>query len=222
MLINSSMKLFRKGDTMIEVLLAITIFSMVAVAGLTIMNQGATSSQRSLEITLVRQEMDAQANTLRFMYDAALAQKSSAGYSTPDPGTAAYKWNEVLAKRKTQATAFNGMVTGERCTAYTGPGSSFNVANAFVVNPKTARIYQPNASTWGAASTYSKVRYVSASDLAISRVEGIWIEAVRKNSETSGTITTPGYTDFHIRACWSAVGQKEPAKLGTIVRLYEP
>lgn len=211
----------RKGDTMIEVLLAVTVFSIVAVSGLTIMNQGAAAAQRSLEITLVRQQMDAQAETLRFMYDAALAQKSSG--TTPPAGSAAAKWNQVLAQRKTSASTFSSMTTGPRCTAYTGtPIGTFNVSRGFVVNPRTASIYLPNASTWREAETYSRVRYASPSDPSLVRVEGLWVEAVQRNAETVGGVTLPGYTDFHIRACWAVLGQAQPATLGTIVRLYEP
>src|SRR5664279_826252 len=56
-----------RGDTLVEVLFAVAIFSLVAVGGLAIMNQGTATSQRALEITLVRQEVDSQAETLRFL-----------------------------------------------------------------------------------------------------------------------------------------------------------
>ena len=214
-------KRFLRGDTMIEVLLAITVFSIVAVSGLSIMNQGAASAQRSLEITLVRQQMDAQAETLRFMYESALAQRSTGG-GAPAPGSAADKWNQVLALRKSAATPFNNMVTGSRCAAYR-VNDTFDtvVTQAFVVNPKTATVLS-NTSGWRAAETYSRVRYVSSTDPTIARVDGMWIEAVRQNATIAGGVTLPGYTDFHIRACWSATGQAQPATLGTIVRLYEP
>jgi prepilin-type N-terminal cleavage/methylation domain-containing protein len=63
----------QKGDTLIEVLFAVTVFSLVAVGSLSIMNQGTTVAQRSLETTLVRQEIDAQAETLRFVHDSYIA-----------------------------------------------------------------------------------------------------------------------------------------------------
>jgi len=47
-----------RGDTLIEVLLAVTIFSMLAVGVITVMNQGTHAAQRALEITLVRHFRD--------------------------------------------------------------------------------------------------------------------------------------------------------------------
>lgn len=54
-------KRFQRGDTLIEVLFAFSILSLVIVGAMTIMNQGTLASQRSLETTLVREEIDSQA-----------------------------------------------------------------------------------------------------------------------------------------------------------------
>lgn len=61
----------QRGDTIIEVIMAVTIFSFVAVGTMTIMNKGVSAAQRSLEVTLVRQQLDAQAEMLRFVHDRA-------------------------------------------------------------------------------------------------------------------------------------------------------
>ena len=50
-----------RGDTLVEVLLGVTIFSLVAVITLETMNRGMAISQYALETTLVRQQVDAQA-----------------------------------------------------------------------------------------------------------------------------------------------------------------
>jgi type II secretory pathway component PulJ len=63
----------QRGDTIIEVVFAVTVFSMVAVGGLALMNQGAAMAQRSLEIGMVRDQMDAQADALRYMHSAYIA-----------------------------------------------------------------------------------------------------------------------------------------------------
>lgn len=218
-----------RGDTMIEVLLSVTIFSIVAVTGLTIMNQGSAASQRSLEITLVRNEMEAQAIALRYMYDAALAQKSSAGYdpaAVADTTTAAGRWQQVLNLRKSSATTFSGMVlaSGVECF-YPDPTST----RAFVINPRTAQLYTQadHPDHWDRADVFSRIRFAPATPAmqhptAIESVRGLWVEAVEGPSSIVGGVVVPGYTDFHIRACWSTVGQSQPATLGTIVRLYEP
>lgn len=59
----------QRGDTLIEVLLSVTIFSMLAVGTMAVMNRGVAIAQQSLEITQVRQQIDAQAEMLRFVHD---------------------------------------------------------------------------------------------------------------------------------------------------------
>lgn len=66
----------RRGDTIIEVMLAVTIFSMVAVGAMTVMNSGLAIAQRSLEVTQARQQVDAQAEMLRFVHDRSREDRS--------------------------------------------------------------------------------------------------------------------------------------------------
>lgn len=58
----------KKGDTLIEVALAIGIFSMVAISVVTVMVGGVSSTQTALETTLAREEIDTQAEALRFIH----------------------------------------------------------------------------------------------------------------------------------------------------------
>ena len=58
---------FSKGDTIIEVMFSFVVFSMVIVGAFILMNQGIASAQRSLEITLVREQIDAQIDMARYV-----------------------------------------------------------------------------------------------------------------------------------------------------------
>src|SRR5690606_19514648 len=60
------------GDTLIEVLLAVTIFSMVSDMSVAVMNRSSATAQRSLEVTLVKQQIDSQAEELRAAQHAAV------------------------------------------------------------------------------------------------------------------------------------------------------
>ena len=62
--------MIKKGDTLIEVTLAVGIFSMVAVAVVAVMSNGTAGAQTSLETTLTREQIDAQAEALRFIHSA--------------------------------------------------------------------------------------------------------------------------------------------------------
>ncbi len=192
---------FNKGDTLIEVLFAVAIFSLVAVGSLSIMNQGTATSQRALEITLVRQEMNAQAETLRFLNSSFIASPTSLQGA---------QWQQIDAAGNASVSAF-GAVTS--CpTASTLPN------NSFILDTKTAQFVSATGK-YKPAATYSQVRYNAGNQVV--NAYGIWVEAVRVNV-VGNNQDHAGYIDFHIRACWDSPGQSAPVTLGTIVRLYEP
>lgn len=201
-----------QGDTLIEVLFAITVFSLIVVTSLMLMNQGISASQRSLEITLARQQIDAQAEALRFMH-ASYVQSYYSGieFTTTDPTTSPseefYKVKEqVIAAELTSASALGSTACG---TPPTG---------SFVLNSTKGLALTTPA--FRAPATYPQVVY--ASDGVVTRSEGIWIEGIRSGDSVDVAARNTGYIDFHIRACWSAPGMKQPMNIGTIVRLYEP
>lgn len=193
-----------RGDTIIEVLFAVTVFAMVAVGAMTIMNQGTATAQRSLEITLVRQQIDAQAEAIRYIHQAYVS-------AYPDVTTGkAIEWTKMKAKGVSQASVF-GQINGTSCPAALP-------ANAFILNAHTASIstvpptMEPPAGI--SVPPFAQVQYTG--DVFL-RSYGIWIEAVPSNV-SNGT----AFVDFHIRACWASAGSNVPVTLGTIVRLYEP
>lgn len=215
----------QRGDTIVEVIFAVTVFSLVAVGGLTLMNQGAAIAQRSLEIGLVREQMDAQAEALRYIHNAYI---SSDGSNPNSP------WKRVtsLAYDTNTIPSLGAISTGTGCTIPNSTGSG--TAKAFALDIKkldsgnpndyTLSDYTPNAydgitshTLYASASTYSKVRYPSDDSVNRTIADGLWIQAV-KSSTTAPQI---GYYDFYIMACWTSPGQSAPVTLGTIVRLYD-
>jgi len=211
------MRLVRKreqGDTIIEVLFAVAVFAMVSVGSLAIMNQGTATAERSLEITLVRQQIDAQAEAIRYIHQAYVAA-FQAGTTAPTAGTAA-EWvamtNKVTGHGATQASTF-GATNGTGCPSAV-PGEK-----PFILNARTASVWGTapvmSVPTGSSLPPFSQVIYNS--DSSINAAYGIWVEAV-PSSGTDG----PGFVDFHIRACWDSPGSSAPVTLGTIVRLYEP
>ena len=189
------------GDTIIEVLFAVTVFAMVAVGAMAIMNQGTGTAQRSLEITQARQQIDAQAEAIRYVHQSYVAQFQRGA----TPTGAAAEWTKMMARRDAQASNFGGLDNG-RCPGVPG--------NAFILNARKATM-QTLVNTQQAPPPYSQVVYDQNSN--VLQVYGLWVEAVEGNS-TKG----PNYIDFHIRACWDSPGSDVPVTLGTIVRLYEP
>ena len=67
----------KKGDTLIEVTLAVGIFSMIAVAIAAVMSSGTAGAQTALETTLTREEIDTQAEAIRFIQTSYSTNKNS-------------------------------------------------------------------------------------------------------------------------------------------------
>jgi Tfp pilus assembly protein PilV len=205
MSIKSISRRYIRGDTLIEVMFAVTVFSVVSVGGLAIMNQGTVAAQRSLEISLVRNEIDAQAEALRFLNAAYIA-----GYQTNvtsyDQSTAAGQWSRLQQiGREADINRFSDSSTCE------------SVPGSFAIDVRNARIIRQTDDLFVHPQTFSQLRYSDTEYNELQSIDGIWIEGMR-SSDNSGS----GYIDLHIRACWDALGQSVPASLGTIVRLYEP
>ena len=201
-----------RGDTLIEVLFAVTVFSFIVVAALNLMNQGVAASQRSLEITTVRQQMDGQAEVLRFLHESYVdAYQPGAVYAE---GTPAGEYKKIIdfakAGARTSASPFNG--GGTTCTI------PADASKDFILNPVSATLVTTtiNPTVFEKAPIFAQLTYKS--DNTLDRSQGMWVEAVR--SAENGT--TAGFIDFHIRSCWSVPGTDAPMNLGTIVRLYEP
>jgi type II secretory pathway pseudopilin PulG len=202
-----------RGDTIIEVLFAVTVFSMVAVGTLTIMNQGTGIAQRALEVTLVRQQIDAQAEAIRYIHQAYV---TSFQVGVPVSTGPAAEWrkmtNKTTGKGANQASPF-GQTAGTTCSA-TAPGERpfiLNARKALLAGTTPAMVPPVGASV----PPFAQVEYNSTSDIVSTY--GLWIEAV-----PSTTASATGFVDFHIRACWESPGSTAPVTLGTIVRLYEP
>lgn len=202
-----------RGDTLIEVLFATTIFSVIAIGTLTLMNQGVHTSQRALESTIVRQQIDAQADGLRFLHGSYVNEYAPG--KTFDPATPAGRYKKILddarASGRTAASSFSAATVN--CPGY--------ISGSFVVNTRTAQVVT-SPTQIQAADSFAEVQYDSTTGSTLRQSKGVWIEAVRSPQETTGYGTTAGFVDFHIRACWYSIGNKAPLTIGTIVRLYEP
>jgi hypothetical protein len=191
-----------RGDTIIEVILAVVIFALIAVGSLTIMNQGLATAERSLEITLVRQQMDAQAEALRYIHDVRLAAA---------PGSTS-TWSDLITTYG-QPNASPYGVSGGACTLPNGGGYK-----PFILNARTAQVSTspPTLAAIGVGvPPYPQVIYNP--DSSIQQAYGLWVEAV-----PSSSLPLTRFVDFHIRACWDGPGSSVPMTLGTIVRLYDP
>ena len=190
------MRKFNRGDTLVEVLLGVTIFSLVAVISLETMNRGMAIAQYSLETTLVRQQVDAQAEMIRYAHD----MKNDT-------------WKKLVDNNSVSVSAVNsneGNLGAEKC-----PDDFSTKEFALAATPSLASKISilNNPGDYKAAETYARV------DSDTKKTYGISVRLV-KPSTTTGSRDSNKY-DAYIKACWMPVGSKMPATIGTIVRLYD-
>lgn len=187
----------KPGDTIVEVMVAFAVFTVVAVGTSSIMNRGISIVERSLETTLVRQQIDAQAELIRYARSAELAT-----------------WDTIVAKAKT-VTATPALTTS--ACSDTAPPNSFMLSIDTSVTPNELRYYElaVSPSPYSAASVNSRFDVSGASP----KFQGIWVVPT-VSGDSSPSAVTAAY-DMHIGTCWYAPDSDKPVALGTIVRLYD-
>lgn len=135
-----------RGDTIIEVILAVAVFSLVAVGAMSIMNHGVAMAQRSLEITLVRQQIDAQAEMLRFVSD-----------------SNAELWADLRANHLNASA--QSILDSTTCPEQSGLG------NWFALRPVGGSLAKIEGTNYSAApETFAKIRDGRAEGLSVQLV----------------------------------------------------
>ena len=183
-----------RGDTIIEVLLAVSIFSMVAVSSMAIMNMGLSTAQRSLEITQVRHQIDGQAELLRYVH-------SQTKLDNPDQEYVEL-WNDINKDGEVES-----IIGTDRCP------ENFP-AKGFALVPVTEGD-QLKIKLAGQASGdlgYSQPETFARVDSSGS--QGIFIQLAEVENGRA--------YDAYIQACWDSLGVDRPMTIGTIVRIYDP
>lgn len=210
-------KQLERGDTLIEVIIAVTVFSLVAIGCLNIMNQGSSTAERALEISLVRAQVDNQAQVLRFLnssFNDAFSPNSALGaYSSSTPAGQWALMEQFIINHPVSTVQGYQAVNGNCPTPN---------ANSFILDTRNVKFINPSGSVKLAdASTFSQLVYSTESGAGtLQSAQGLWIQATR--SSTDPNSPNQGYIDFHIDACWDGPGGSVPVTLGTIVRLYAP
>lgn len=133
----------RRGDTLVEVMFAVAIFGMITVSAISIMNRGLYGAQETLEVTMARSEIDTQADALRFIHDAYVADMNN------DSNPYAKIWKEIMSKAHAPlgASLTNGLKSpitasffnyeNNSCsTFYDNKGNGPILSDSFAINPR--------------------------------------------------------------------------------------
>lgn len=237
--------MFKKGDTLIEVCIAIGIFSLIAIGVAAVMSSGVAGSQTALETTLSREEIDAQADALRFIHESRMREQND-GYKTED-GSKTYTdiWNTITEKAiSAKESNISSVVQYNPATCMslynnTNPEDpdqrgSIEKQNGFIINirnldkPDQALKYaddQNNKNLFRQAQIYPRLIYEP--DGTLSGTEGLYIVAVKDKGtqmivDDKNTTSTSAYYDFYIRSCWYGTDADRPTAISTVIRLYDP
>lgn len=224
------------GDTIVEVLFAVAILGFVVLAALNVMQQGTSAAQLSLEINLVRNQMNAQAEAIRLIHASAQARERTEEAGKGNPYFQV--WQELISNTNSIQPWDN--VDQPRSV---GGRPECNLPDKrLVINtrnlPNTGAVIKDNSKIVP-ATVFARMVYdngaIGDTDLDQNKIaigrhfrqsEGIWFQVDRVQTGSSGAAggsdnTSYAY-DFHIRACWETPGRSQPLKLGTIIRLHDP
>lgn len=185
-----AMNVRARGDTLVEVIVSFAIFSVVAVSVSVLMNRGLAIGQQSLEISLVREQINAQAEMLRF-----------ARYDTTNPTI----WANVTVNKLADA----GKAAARPSTCEVVPSSAFVMHPTAVAGELKVAVKKVDNNTYESPQANS---YVTSDGKAF----GMWIQAAQAEGSTP---SLPAH-DFYIHACWYIPSSSKPQTLVTMVRLY--
>lgn len=242
-----SLKVHR-GDTLVEISFAIVVFCVVSILTVGLMDRNLSAVQGTLELNMARNEIDAQAEALRFIHNSYVAEKGQTG-STKEY---AELWQALVSYAKNPADISS--FTSLQCSAYyenDGPDSIFN-DNAFVINARTINKRDSSGhfdkssiiistktgdaqGSFSESALYPRVIYAASDDTSsdemteagasgkvydtIRSAEGLWVIPVKSATNNA---SIPEFYDFHIRTCWYGPGRNTPTTISTIIRLYNP
>lgn len=132
-------KLQKRGDTMIEIIFSVTIFCVLAVGAIAMMNGGVSAAQASLEITMARNEIDAQAEAIRFVHNSFLSEREyplrSQQYRSLWRKMSNSSRKKGLASLPWEIRSFSA----DTCNDFYKGSDSVSANNAFVLNTRLLR-----------------------------------------------------------------------------------
>lgn len=115
----------QRGDTLVEVLMAIVVLSMVIVGAITVMSRGLKASQLAVEHTQVRLEINAQEQMLRYLRD---------GYISDTSSTAGQTWAGLFTGSPIYATTTASNYNDTTCTPTSGKNSFYLTQTGGVIS----------------------------------------------------------------------------------------
>ncbi len=94
------------GDTIMEVMFAVSVFATVALITMNMMNSGLNSAQRTLEITMARTAMNSQSNAITFIHNSYISELGADDSGSAITSRYGKIWKEIV-KHSIDPDSFN-------------------------------------------------------------------------------------------------------------------
>lgn len=138
-----------RGETIVEAIIAFGIFSAIVTGTILIMNRGVSMAQKSLEMTLVREQVDGQAEMLRYIRN-----------NLP------LLWNDITSPTRIQANP--KALSPNTATCDTPSSNAYFIRGIENANPLV--VPTSSVANYGLPTTYASINHATA------RSSGIWVE----------------------------------------------
>lgn len=182
-----------RGDTLVEVTVAMAVLGLMLAASLAVINRGLMGVSNAVERTSVRASLSSQAELLRYVFD--------------DPVTNEVTYKKILKRKLSNNLGQKG------CEIGNGSGFYLSVGNGAL--PVEIHELNQAGTTDLANNVYGQPE--AGDDKGNSL--GIWIEGDKHDGQKDGM---PGYIDFYVRACWTPHAAQQPGsgRMESNVRVY--
>jgi prepilin-type N-terminal cleavage/methylation domain-containing protein len=195
------MKKNQRGDTLVEVLIAITVLGIIVAGCLAVMNRSLVSILNSAERTASRADINSQTDLLNYVY-------------RNDKAT----WDKIMKMAYTNKSSSSAPDNVTKvCELNPGSNSSSKTAGSFWLE------YKPDGSGVGLHENLTKNDNGTNQSQRAIPGKGLWIDAVYypKNSVNNKR----SYVDFYIKACWVPLGRGTSpdtnSRSVTVTRIYD-
>lgn len=224
-----------RGDTMIEVLFAIAVFALISVLSIIVMNSGVATVEATLELSMARNEIDAQSEALRFIHNSFLSERENVNNKAGQPYAEIWKRLKSIMNEPGGDAILPLSIDNCAIRYEDGGKDSIFSRNTMILNTRNINPDNPSVTIIKAskpqfqpAPLNPRILYGNDDDTNlvegatnVYRVEGLWIIPIKSEKKDAST-GNPEFYDFHIYTCWFAPGRERPTTIGTIMRLYNP
>lgn len=188
-----------RGDTLVEVTVAMAVLGLMLAASLAVINRGLMGVSNAVERTSVRASLSSQAELLRYVFDDPVA-------------------NEATYKAILKRTKPNNNLGQKGCEIGNNSGFYLSVGKTGTppveIHPEKNPLNPATDATHLTNNVYGQPE--AGDNKGVSR--GIWIEGDKHDAQGD----MPGYIDFYVRACWTPHAAQQPGsgRMESNVRVY--